>query len=140
MFYSTFFCWYHDQVLFCSFEFLILFLAKNALLDKNARSCWNEGSTSRGSCFRWWELLLFFIKCWQIFSLRFHECSESTVAVHVITATLVYESWDANIHIFFASTFLPPEFFCIFPTSHRRKAKSVIHLFLHHHERCIHFL
>ena len=100
MFYSTFFCWYHDQVLFCSFEFLILCLAKNALLDKNARCCCNEGSSSRGSCFRWWDLLLFFIMCRQILSIRFHECSESTVAIHVITTTLLYRWWDANIHIF----------------------------------------
>ena len=50
-------------------EFLILFLAKNALPDKNARCYCNEGRTSRGSCFRWWNFL-FFINCRQIFCSR----------------------------------------------------------------------
>ena len=50
-----------------------------------------------------------------------HECSESTVAVHVITATLVYELWDAY---FLCFSFLTPRIFLHF--SNESSAKSTI--------------
>ena len=82
-------------------------------------------STNRGSCFRWWDLLLFFIKCYQIFSVRFHECSESTVAVHVITATLVCRWWDANIQIFSLLQMNFRKYFKFFKNSLFHKTLSV---------------